>query len=324
MTKSKIAFVGFMGAILMSVGTANAATTSVATKGYVDQQVKTVQDTLGNSENGLVADVAELKQNAVTKDDMDSTIEGLNLDQYELSSNKVGAISDTMSDTDKANKYPTAGAVLDQLSKVGLSDEDKQAIADLTGEGGLITRVNEVEDAVETLTGIGVDSVAGQIASAITAHNTAADEKYQAQSTAAYSMGNATGGWTALEVGEVAALTSGITAEKVAAYDAVAGDEGTIAEMQTTIDGLDADINDKENGLKTIVAENAAAIEDNAADITELKSTVNDEETGLATKLPKPTADCVSDSGACVLMTTAAGISWVQVTKPLEDGATTE
>lgn len=48
MTKTKIAFAGVMGAILMSVG-ANAATiTSVATKGYVDQEVGKVQTTVDN------------------------------------------------------------------------------------------------------------------------------------------------------------------------------------------------------------------------------------------------------------------------------------
>lgn len=318
MTKTKIAFAGFMGAILMSVGAASAATTSVATKGYVDQQVKTVQDTLGDSKSGLVADVAALKENAVTEEDMNSTIDGLNLDQYELSSNKVGVISDDMSDTDKANKYPTAGAVLDQLSKVGLSDEDKQAIADLTGENGLITRVDNVEGTVDTLTGSGEGSVAKSIADAISEHNTAADEKYQAQSKAAYSLGNAEGGWTALSTDEQAALKSGITAEKVAAYDAVAGDNGTIAEMQTTIDDLDADINDETNGLKAIVGENAAAIEDNADAIAKNAEDIATNAAAIADKITMPD-ECTAVNSTCVLMSSNGTISWTPVTSPVED-----
>ena len=43
MKKSNIAFSGFMAAILVSVGAANAVTTQIASKQYVDNKVGSVQ-----------------------------------------------------------------------------------------------------------------------------------------------------------------------------------------------------------------------------------------------------------------------------------------
>lgn len=303
MTKTKIVFAGFMGAILMSVGAANAATTSVATKGYVDQQVKTVQNT-----------VTELQENSVTIEDVtnavNNSITELDLgDTYEAVANKVNSISASMSAADKATKYPTVGAVLDAMPT--LTEADKQAIADLTGEDGLITRVGEVENAVETLTGDGTGSVAKSIADAISSHTTVADSKYQAQSTAAYSLGNADGGWTAMTDAEQAALKSGITAAKVAEYDNLAGENGTIANIQKAVTDLDEYIKDEENGLTALVSENADAIAKNTEDIA-----ANAAE--IAKKITMP-AECTAENSTCVLMVSNGDIAWTPVTSPVED-----
>ena len=83
MKKSNIAFSGFMAAILVSVGAANAATTQIASKQYVDNKVGSVQesvtevknqyttinetvtqlgDTINNEESGLTQKITNITQ----------------------------------------------------------------------------------------------------------------------------------------------------------------------------------------------------------------------------------------------------------------------
>lgn len=83
MKKSNIAFSGFMAAILVSVGAANAATTQIASKQYVDNKVGSVQesvtevknqyttinetvtqlgDTINNEESGLTQQIENITQ----------------------------------------------------------------------------------------------------------------------------------------------------------------------------------------------------------------------------------------------------------------------
>ena len=308
MTKTKIAFAGFMGAILMSVGAANAATTSVATKGYVDQQVKNVQ-----------AIVDEVQENYVTLDDVTKAIENVDLSAYQTVAN-ISQTLNGLTDEQKALRYPSVAAVAAAIENLdlGLTTEQITQLKELVQSDGVVAQIDSLKTQVDTLTGDGEGSIAKSIADAITEHTAEADDTYQAKSTAAYSMGNATGGWTALTAAEQAALTSGITAEKVASYDALAGDEGTIAGMQATIDGLDTDINDEENGLKTIVAENAAAIEDNADAIKQNKEDIAANTAAIADKITMP-AECTSENSTCVLMVSGGTVAWTPVTSPVED-----
>ncbi|MCM1294641.1 MAG: hypothetical protein NC311_03705 [Muribaculaceae bacterium] len=354
MSKNKIVFAGVMGAILMSAG-ANAATTSVATKGYVDQQVKGVQTT-----------VSQLGDTYATIESVTGAINDLNLSEtYEALTNKVNAISNTMSAEEKATKYPTVGAVLDAMPS--LTDADKEAIKDLTGENGLITRVETIESTIKDLTGDGENSVAQQIADALDPYSTTAESNaaYQVQSTAAYSVGNADGEWEPLSSAQVAALDSGITKEIVAntagaitnlqsaivGLNGTDGTDGTIAEIENTIKELQSAIDglngaDGVDGTITTIEKTIADLQKaidglNGKDgvdgtittiektITELQEAINDETNGLAAKvenlteqiadkISNPPTECVSESGACVLMINEGSVSWVQVTKPLE------
>ena len=69
-----------------------------------------------------------------------------------------------------------------------------------------------------------------------------------------------------MTVAEKAALASGVTAEKVIAYDALTGDTGTVAELQKAIDGLNG-----EDGTITTIN----------TTVTELQTVVGDETAGL-------------------------------------------
>ena len=308
MTKTKIAFAGFMGAILMSVGAANAVTTSVATKGYVDQQVKNVQEVIDG-----------LGDTYVTMQDVADAIDDVDLSAYQTIAN-ISQTLNGLTDEQKATRYPSVAAVAAAIESLdlGLTTEQITQLKELVQSDGVVAQIDSLKTRVDTLTGEGEGSIAKSIADAITEHNTAADGKYQAQSTAAYSLGNATGGWTPLTADEQAVLTSGITAEKVAAYDELAGDEGTIADMQATIDSLDTDINDAENGLKKIVTEIAADVADNADDIAKNAEDIAANTAEIANKITMP-AECTAENSTCVLMSSNGTITWTPVTSPVED-----
>lgn len=300
--KTKIVFAGVMGAILMSVG-ANAATT-LATKGYVDQQVDAVNTTITNL--GDTYATLDSVTNAIN-----NAVNDLNLDTYEVLANKVNAISETMSEEEKTTKYPTVKAVLDAMPT--LSEQDKQAIANLTGNNGLITRVGKVETAVETLNGADTveGSVAKQIADAIETHKTEADNTYQAKSTADLQIGTTGGVFRNMTDAEKAALASGITVGKVAGYDTTKDTVDGLMGVDGTITKLENVVGDASKGLVKDVATNKTDIADNASNIAK-----NAE--AITKKLDIPAA-CVSGNETCVLMTSNGTVSWTPVTSPVND-----
>jgi len=323
--KNKILFAGFMGAILMSVGAANAATTSIATKGYVDSKVSTVQES-----------VTELEANSITAQDVadaiDQKVTDLNLGgTYELAANKVNAITSSMTDAEKSQKFPTVAAVLAAMPT--LTPEELQAIQDLTGDTGVITRVEDLEASVGTLTGTGDGSVAKSIADAISTHTTAADAKYQARSTDDLQIGTTGGVFRDMTTAEKAALASGITAEKVADYDVLAGDgEGSVAALQQAVDGLngaDGTVTTLQTivgetateGLRGQVATNTTNIAKNTSSISDNADAIAANTQAIANKITMP-ADCASGNKTCVLMVADGAISWTPVTDPIEDTTT--
>lgn len=348
MTKTKIAFAGVMGAILMSVG-ANAATiTSVATKGYVDQEVGKVQTTVDN-----LGDTYVTMQQVADAIGADLANGKIDLSAYQLTADMVTTALADVAAEDQDTKYPSVGAVLDaidtKISALGLSPEQIESLKELLGADGVAASISALQSDVTALkTQVGTGTVADQIADAISTHTTAADGKYQAQSTADLQIGTTGGKFRDMTVAEKAALASGITEAKVAGYDeakttvdGLTGTDGTITKLQTAIDGLNGKdgqpgkietiettvsqietiVGDETNGLvadvkanSDAIAENAAAIADNAADIATNTA-------AIANKITMPAA-CASGNQTCVLMVANGTVSWTPVTSPVEDPAT--
>lgn len=133
---------------------------------------------------------------------------------------------------------------------------------------GHTTDIAGLKETVENLSGDGTGSVADQIAGALgglgddTTVKAELDKK-QNKSTAAYSMGNAEGGWTALTTAEQGALTSGITSDDVTQITTNKTDIATInnkigevADGKTVVDLIDeaktaaaGDVDDKLGNL---------------------------------------------------------------------------
>lgn len=351
MTKTKIAFAGVMGAILMSVG-ANAATiTSVATKGYVDQEVGKVQTTVDN-----LGDTYVTMQQVADAIGADLANGKIDLSDYQLTANIVATALADVAAEDRGKKYPSVGAVLDaidtKISALGLSPEQIESLKELLGADGVAASISALQSDVSTLktdvatlNGEGEGSVAKSIADAISTHTTAADGKYQAQSTADFSIGTTGGVFRVMTDAEKAVLLSGVTAEKVAGYDAtkttvddLTKTGGTIENLQTAIDGLNgADgtittinttvtelqtvVGDETAGLVADVKANSGAIAENAAAIAENAEDIAANTAAIANKITMP-ADCASGNKVCVLMVSDGTVSWTPVTSPVEDPVT--
>ncbi|MGN0917286.1 MAG: hypothetical protein ACI4NZ_03710 [Candidatus Enterousia sp.] len=323
--KTKIVFAGVMGAILMSVG-ANAATTSVATKGYVDQLV-------GNTVTSMDAKYVTMKQvaDAIGAGLADGKID---LSRYQLTANMVTETLADVAEADQNTKYPSVGAVLAAIeakfSALDLKPEQIEQLKDLIKSDGVTSQistlqseVNTLKSSVETLTGDkSVDgSVAKSIVDAISAHKTEADGKYQAQSTAAYSFGTADGGWESLSGTQLNALNSGIDAEKVTAYDATKSTVDELTKEDGTIKNLQTVVGNETSGLVADVKANSDAIAENAAAIAENAEDIATNAAAIANKITMPAA-CASGNQTCVLMSSNGNVAWTPVTSPVEDPVT--
>ncbi len=318
MKTNKIVFAGVMGAILMSAG-ANAATTSVATKGYVDQEIGKVSTTVEN-----------IEKNYVTIENINDAIESgtIDLSAYQITDNMVQSLNG-LTDEQKAERYPSVAAVAAAIESMdlGLTTEQITALQQLIQSDGVVSQLNTLKGRVDTLTGTGDGSIAKQIADALTDYSTTdeSDAAYQAQSTADYQIGMADGKWQALTSGQIAALDSGITqtivtttgsaiADLQEAIEGLNGKDGvdgtittiqkTIADLQEAIDGLNG--KDGADGTITTIEKTIAELQ-NAIDglngkdgvdgtittiektIAELQNAINDED-GLAAKVAENTA----------------------------------
>lgn len=295
--KTKIVFAGVMGAILMSVG-ANAATT-LATKGYVDQQVDAVNTTITNLDSKYVT----IQQ--VT----DAIDKNVDLTPYQTIAN-ISQTLNGLSDELKAQKYPSVAAVADAIANLdlGLTTEQIEQLQNLIKSDGVVSQISALQGDVAGLkTQVGTGTVANQIADAIATHKTQADNTYQAKSTADLQIGTTGGVFRDMTDAEKAALASGITKTKVTDYDATktAVDEltaegGAIKELQTVV-------GDENSGLVKDVAANKTAIAANTA--------------AIANKITMPAA-CASGNQTCVLMVANGNVSWTPVTSPVEDPVT--
>lgn len=315
--KTKIVFAGVMGAILMSVG-ANAATTSVATKGYVDQLV-------GNTVTSMDAKYVTIQQ--VTE----AIENNVDLTPYQLTANIVQTLNN-IPDNQKSTKYPSVAAVAEAIENLdlGLTPEQIAQLQELIKSDGVVSQINTLKNdvttlktSVETLTGADTveGSVAKSIADAISTHASEADGKYQAKSTADFSIGTTGGVFRVMTDDEKAALSSGITADKVAGYDATKTTVDDLTKEGGTIKNLETVVGNETSGLVADVKANSDAIAENAAAIAENAADIATNTAAIANKITMPAA-CASGNQTCVLMSSNGNVAWTPVTSPVEDPVT--
>lgn len=322
--KNKIVFAGVMGAILMSVG-ANAATTSVATKGYVDQQVGGVQANVTQ----LSTTVNNIGDNYITMTDVTDAIDRIDLSAYQITNNMVQTLKEVAA-ADAGTKYPSVAAVSSAITEaingLGLSEEQITALQALITDDGVVSQLNTLKtdvaglkEDVSELTGDGANSVATQIANALEASQA---NWSQTDADAADFIKNKPTDLvtaTALEstLGDYAK-----TSDLTSAIDGLNGKDGTVTKITETVNTLETVIGDSTDGLVADVAANTSAIAENAAAIAENAEDIAANTAAIANKITMPAA-CASGNQTCVLMVTNGTVSWAPVTSPVEDGKTT-
>ena len=147
MKKTNIAFSGFMAAILIGAGAANAATVKIASQQYVDTKVGDVSTTVSNL-SGQVETLGTELDSKLDTTTADST--------YEKVANKKGTI-DSASPT-ASTDYPTVQAVVDYTAQE-LADVqfDPADISDGALSGSKITNGTISADKLDTALNAEID-----------------------------------------------------------------------------------------------------------------------------------------------------------------------
>ena len=159
MKKTNIAFSGFMAAILIGAGAANAATVKIASQQYVDTKVGDVSTTV-SSLSGQVETLGTELDSKLNTTTADST--------YEKVANKKGTIESTSPTA--STDYPTVKAVVDYTAQE-LADVqfDPADISDGALSGSKITNDTISADKLDTaLNHIVTTDASGNITSAAT------------------------------------------------------------------------------------------------------------------------------------------------------------
>lgn len=286
MKVKNIAFSGFMAAIMLSAGGANAAAVNIASQAYVDQQDKTVSESVTAISNTLT--------NEYTKTEQLGTI---------INENITNAITAEDSELKKELDSKADSSVVDTLSTdVGAL---KTTVGDETA--GL---VKDVADAAA--------AAAGAATAAGNAQN-AADAAQAAADTAQSGVDGLTTRVTANETNIGNLQTKVGTAELSTSAKNIAE---AINELKTKTDGMATEGNFEEMNNKITEMETTVAGKADKADtlagygITDAY-TKTETTTQIQTyALPKPAANCAT--GMCVLSVGSDGttLTWVDVTQP--------
>ena len=310
-------------------------------EGGLVKDVADLQGTVGNAESGLVADVAGAVE---TANDASAKVDGMQTTVGELETS-VGALETTVGDE-------TSGLVKDvadlgtEVDGLGTDIGNTESLATTSKE--VVGAINEVEGRVDTAEGE-IDALQTTVAgkadqSALTsglalkedtANKTAKITEENESSATLFPTIGAITEWTAQEISGLSELppnpdlmedgtlpgskleSGAITTDKIAA-DAVTADQiaaGAVGTEQIANGAVTGDKLGEE--LSAEIAGKADAENVYAKDETYTKTETEDKIKELG--LPRPTADCVSDSNLCVLSVNEAGnLAWVSVTSPLE------
>lgn len=146
------------------------------------------------------------------------------------------AVGNVWADTASGDAVKTVHDVYEDL------DTDETGIAGVSYVNKMVNAAGAAaQDAENHAASAGASALSA--AAAASAAQTAADNAQttannvankQDKSTAAYQMGNASGGWTAMTTAQQNALNSGITSTKVETYDAYAADKEAVANKLTS------------------------------------------------------------------------------------------
>ena len=145
MKKSNIAFSGFMAAILVSVGAANAATTQIASKQYVDNKVGSVQESVTQVQNQYTTINETVTQlgDTINNEESGLTQQITNITQ-QIGDSTDGLVKDI-------NDAKTAAETAQQTAEGAQSAADALGVTVGNAESGLVKDVNDLKTTVSGL-----------------------------------------------------------------------------------------------------------------------------------------------------------------------------
>lgn len=145
MKKSNIAFSGFMAAILVSVGAANAATTQIASKQYVDNKVGSVQESVTQVQNQYTTINETVTQlgDTINNEESGLTQQIENITQ-QIGDSSAGLVKDV-------NDAKTTAESAKQTAESAQSAADALGVTVGNAESGLVKDVTDLKGQVSTL-----------------------------------------------------------------------------------------------------------------------------------------------------------------------------
>ena len=145
MKKSNIAFSGFMAAILVSVGAANAATTQIASKQYVDNKVGSVQESVTEVQNQYTTINETVTQlgDTINNEESGLTQQIENITQ-QIGDSSAGLVKDV-------NDAKTTAESAKQTAESAKSAADALGVTVGNAESGLVKDVTDLKGQVSTL-----------------------------------------------------------------------------------------------------------------------------------------------------------------------------
>ena len=145
MKKSNIAFSGFMAAILVSVGAANAATTQIASKQYVDNKVGSVQESVTQVQNQYTTINETVTQlgDTINNEESGLTQQIENITQ-QIGDSSAGLVKDV-------NDAKTTAESAKQTAESAQSAADALGVTVGNAESGLVKDVTDLKGQVGTL-----------------------------------------------------------------------------------------------------------------------------------------------------------------------------
>ena len=145
MKKSNIAFSGFMAAILVSVGAANAATTRIASQQYVDNKVGSVQESVTQVQNQYTTINETVTQlgDTINNEESGLTQQIENITQ-QIGDSSAGLVKDV-------NDVKTTAESAKQTAESAKSAADALGATVGNAESGLVKDVTDLKGQVSTL-----------------------------------------------------------------------------------------------------------------------------------------------------------------------------
>ena len=145
MKKSNIAFSGFMAAILVSVGAANAATTRIASQQYVDNKVGSIQESVTQVQNQYTTINETVTQlgDTINNEESGLTQQITNITQ-QIGDSTDGLVKDI-------NDAKTAAETAQQTAEGAQSAADALGVTVGNAESGLVKDVNDLKTTVSGL-----------------------------------------------------------------------------------------------------------------------------------------------------------------------------